>query len=277
MYWDVGDAKEITLSGKVGDQLTLSSQKLCVFILDFNHMMNGTAENNIIWGGFKSALTGGKDVALVDAKYNTVSTDGTICFNMNHKGQTTSSGSDGYYGTNYGGWKGSDLRYDILGATSTAPSMYNQLKSTSNVGYDATSSTLTSPKANTLLAALPSDLRNVMRLWTRWVDAVGNKSDVDANIKATVDAITLLAEPEIFSSRSYANQYEQNHNTQMAYYANGNSRIRYKHNDTSSTVWWWGCSPRYNGVDSFCAVYTGGGAGAGNASFSFALAPALKT
>ena len=276
-YWDVGDAKEITLNGKIGSQLTLSNTKLCMFILDFNHPMNGTAENNIIWGGFKSALTGGKDVALVDAKLNSSSTDGTICFNMNHKGQTNQSGSAGYYNTNYGGWKGSDLRYDILGATSTAPSMYNQLKSTSNVGYDATAATLTSPKADTLLAALPSELRNVIRLWTRWVDAVGNSSNVDANIKATVDAITLLAEPEIFSSRSYANEYEKNHNTIMAYYANGNSRIRYKHNDISSAVWWWESSPLYNYNRYFCFVHTDGSASNNLAYYAYALAPALKT
>ena len=221
LYWDIGDAKEITLSGKIGSQLTLTNTKLCVFILDFNHAMNGTDENNIIWGGFKSALTGGKDVALVDSQYNQYKTDGTIMFNMNHWGNY-----------NYGGWKGSDFRYDVLGATSTQPSGYGAAKTTSCVGYDATAATLTSPKADTLLSALPSDLRNVIRLWTRWVDTVGNSSNVDANIKATVDAITLLAEQEIFGSRTYANQYEANHNTQMAYYKNGNSKVRYLHADS---------------------------------------------
>ena len=211
----------------------------------------------------------------MDSVYNTDPTSGTIAFNMNHA-WTTSSGN-GYYGTNYGGWKGSDLRYDILGATSTAPSMYKQLKSTSNVGYDATSATLTSPKADTLLAALPSDLRNVMRLWTRWVDAVGNPSNVDANIKATVDAITLLTEQEIFGSRTYANQYEANHNTRMAYYKNGNSKVHYKHNDTTSAVWWWEASPRYTNSYYFCSVNTSGSANGSNASYSHAIAPAFKT
>ena len=265
-HWNIGDCKEITLNGKIGSQLTLTNQKLCVFILDFNHAMNGTAENNIIWGGFKSALTDGKDVGLVDAKYNTSLTDGTKCFNMNHWGNL-----------NYGGWKGSDLRYDILGATSTQPSDYGKAHTTSDVGYDATAATLSNPKADTLLAALPSDLRNVMRLWTRWVDAVGNSSNVDANIKATVDAITLLAEPEIFASRSWANEFEKNHNTRMAYYENGNGTIKKKHNDTASTVWWWECSPRYNGDGSFCRVDTNGAANYHNANFSRALAPAFKT
>ena len=196
---------------------------------------------------------------------------------MNHKSTTSGSdGTAGYYGTNYGGWKGTDLRYDILGATSTQPSQYNQLKNTSNVGYDATEATLTNPKANTLLAALPSDLRGVMRLWTRYVDAVGNNSDVDANIKATVDAITLLAEPEIFASRSYANQYEYNHNTRMAYYTNGNGTIKKKHSDASAAVHWWESSPHYYTTYYFCCVTTRGDASSNYASYSCALAPAFK-
>jgi hypothetical protein len=273
-YFDVGDCKEITLNGKIGDYLTLSNQKLCVFILDFNHPENGVADNNIIFGGFKTALSGGVDVALCDSKYNSASTDGSICFNMSHK-TTATSGSD-QYGYNYGGWKGTDLRYDILGATSTAPSQYKVDKNTSNFGHNATAATLTSPKANTFLAALPSDLRNVLRLRTHYVDNKGNSSNVDANVTAVTDAVSLLAEYEIFGSRSYANQYEQNHQQQMKYYANGNSTIKYKHNNTSTAVFWWGCSPNYYGSIGFCSVITGGRANDSGARYSAALAPALK-
>ena len=273
-YWDIGDKKEITLNGKIGDYLTLSNQKLCVFILDFNHPENGVADNNIIFGGFKTALSGGKDVALCDSKYNTKSTYGSICFNMSH--ETTATSGDAQYGYNYGGWKGTDLRYDILGATSTAPSRYNQDKTTSNVGYDATAATLTSPKANTFLAALPSDLRNVLRLRTHYVDNNGNKSNADANVTAVTDAVSLLAEYEIFSSSFYANMSEKNHQQRMKYYANGNSTIKYKHSDTSTAVGWWECSPDRFYSYSFCYVNTGGNANAHNARHSIALAPALK-
>ena len=275
-HWDIGDCKEITLNGGIGNQLTLSNQKLCVFILHFNYAMNGTADNNIIWGGFKTALTNGKDVALCDAKLNTGVTDGTICFNMNHKGQTGNGSGNGYYGTNYGGWKGTDLRYDILGATSQAPSQYNQLKSTSNVGYNATATTLTSPKANTLLAALPSDFRNALRLWSRWIDAKGNSSNVEANIEETIDAVTLLTEFEIHGARTYANQYEKNHQSQMTYYKNGNSKIKYNHSSTSSAVWWWCSSPYYNCSYHFCWVHSDGSANASSASDAYGLAPAFK-
>lgn len=268
-YWDVGDVKMITLNGKVGDYLTLSNQSIGVFILGFNHTDNGVSDNNIIFGGFKSALTSGVDVAMTDSRYyeDTLQpyTDGSKCFTMNHAGNKS-----------YGGWKGSDLRYDILGATSTQPSQYNQSKTSANVGYDASASTLTSPKADTFLAALPSDLRAKLRLWTRWVDAVGNSSNVDANIKATVDAVTLLAEPEIFASRSYANQYEQNHNTRMAYYTAGNSTIKKKHSDNSTAVFWWECSPSCDSAFSFCFVTSSGSADSNRAYRALGVAPAFK-
>ena len=275
-HWDVGDCKEITLNGSIGSQLTLSNQKLCVFILHFNYAMNGTAENNIIFGGFKTALTSGKDVALCDSKFNSSSIDGTICFNMNHKGQTGNSSGNGWYGTNYGGWKGTDLRYDILGATSTQPSQYNQLKSTSNVGYNATAATLTSPKSNTLLAALPSDFRNALRLWSRWIDAKGNSSNVEANIEETIDAVTLLTEFEVQGTRSYANTYEQNHQRQMDYYKNGNSKIKYNHTSISSAVWWWVASPNYSNANNFCHVNTDGSANYHAAFNAYGVAPAFK-
>ena len=123
---------------------------------------------------------------------------------MNHRG-----GSSSPYNTNYGGWKGCDLRYDILGGTSTQPSGYTATPTTSRVGYDATAATISSPVSNTLMAALPSDLRAVLRLWDRYVDFKGNSSNTDANCSTkTVDAISLLAEFEIFGTRTYANTYE---------------------------------------------------------------------
>lgn len=277
LYWDVGDCKEITLNGNIGSNLNLSNQKLCVFILGFNHPVNGNNDNNIIFGGFKSSVSGGTDVALCDSQYGTDPTSGTIAFNMNHSHQNSSISGNGYYGTNYGGWKGTDFRYDILGATSTAPSQYNQLKSTSNVGYDATAATLTNPKANTLLAALPSDFRSALRLWTRYVDNKGNSSNTDANVTACVDAgVSLLTEAEIFASRTYANQYEQNHNSRLAYYAAGNSAIKKKHSDTSSAVVWWESSPYYDGTCNFCNVGTSGTAHFTGADYARGLAPAFK-
>lgn len=262
-YYKVGDCKEITLNGKIGDYCELNNEKLYVFILHINYPMNGTPDNNIIWGGFK--LADGKDVALSDSKITADLTDGTICFNVNHWGNA-----------NYGGWKGTDLRYDIFGATSTPPSDYGAPHTESCIGYNATAATLTSPKANTLLAALPSDFRNVLRLWSRWVDAKGNSSNVEANIEETVDAVTLLTEFEVQGARRYANQYEQNHQTQMDYYKSGNSKIRRRHNSTVSIERWRLASPGSGTAVSFCTVTHNGSPESNHASYPYMLAPAFK-
>ena len=263
-FWDVGDCKAITLNGSVGT-LSLSNLTTYVFILDFNHVDNGVADNNIIFGGFKSALTNGKELALIHSVYNSSKTDGTLCFNINHWGNY-----------NYGGWKGCDLRYDILGATETQPSGYGAAKTTSSAGYDATTAAITTPVANTLMAALPSDFRSVLRLRTHYVDNNGNSSNIDANVTSVVDAISLLSEFEVFGLRTYANQYEKNHQTQMAYYDNGNSQQKYRHSSQSSTATWWEASPIYNTSYTFCYVGTGGGANTSGASTSCGLAPAFK-
>ena len=266
LYWDVGDKKSIVLSGKIG-ALSLSNYTTYVFILDFNHPVNKTtADNNIIWGGFKTSDN--VDIGFVDEYYDMFSN--TISFSWNHW-------TSGSYGKNYGGWKGCDLRYDILGGTSTSPSGYGAMPTTSRVGYDATSSTISSPVSNTLMAALPAGFRSVLRLWTRYIDSVGNSSNSDANITATVDAITLLTEFEVYGTRTYANIYEQNHQKQMAYYSSGNTKIRYKHNATSSPLYWYLASPYSPDGVRFCMVLTNGAADYNPAGKAMSLNPAFKT
>ncbi len=269
-YWDVGDRKAVILNGTVGT-LSLSNVTLYVYILDFNHADNSVSDNNIIFGGFKSALTGGVDVCLADSSYNSSKSDGTKCFNMNHWGSSSSP-----YNTNYGGWKGCDLRYDILGSTKSAPSGYGSTPTTSRVGYDAAATAISSPVPNTLMAALPSDFRNVLRLRTHYVDNKGNSSNTDANVTSVVDSIFLLSEFETFGARTSANQYEQNHQTQMAYFKNGNSKVKYKHNATSTAALWWEASPYYSSAYVFCCVYTSGSASDHYSRYSNGLAPAFK-
>lgn len=158
-YWSVGDRKAVLVNGTVG---TLAvNQTLYVYILGFNH--NSAKEGNgIQFGTFKTALSGGTDVCLVDGSYNSYKTDGSKIFNMNHWGNY-----------NYGGWKACDLRYDILGSTNKAPVNYGKARATSDTGYDAPTNTATSPVANTLMAALPADLRAVMKPITKYTDKIG--------------------------------------------------------------------------------------------------------
>ena len=245
-YWAVGDRKAVAVSGTVGTQSV--SGTYYVYIIGFNH--NGAT--GIDFGTFKTALSGGTDICLIDAGYGNNYTNGTKYFNMNHSSNTNS-----------GGWKGCDLRYDVLGSTNT------------NDG-DATATTATNPVANTLMAALPSDLRAVMKPMTIYTDNTGGGSNTASNVTASVDYLPLLAEYEIFGTRSYANSSEQNHQAQYAYYSAGNSKVKYRHSATSSTAWWWERSPYCNFSDYFCVVDTGGGANLNNARISNGVAPAFR-
>lgn len=245
-YWAVGDRKAVTVNGTVGTQAVNGTYY--AYIIGFNH--NSSKEGNgITFGTFKTALSGGTDICLVDGNYNGYSTNGTKYFNMNHSSNT-----------NAGGWKGCDLRYDVLGSTNT------------NDG-DATATTATNPVANTLMAALPSDLRAVMQPMTIYTDNTGGGSDNASYVTKTTDYLPLLAEYEIFGTRSYANSAEKNYQAQYAYYSAGNSKVKYRHSATSSTAWWWERSPNYNNSNNFCNVNTNGNANNNNARNSNGVAP----
>ena len=264
-YWDIGDTKSVKLSGTCGT-LTLDTT-LYVYIIGINHQ----DVNGITFQGFKTAASDGVDVCLVDSNYNGASYGGKEWLSLNHWGGGTSP-----YATNYGGWKACDARYDILGSTDTAPSGYGAIKTTSAVGYDASSTTATSPVAETLMSCLPSDLRAVMQPMTVYTDNTGNKSNVQANVTTSVDYLPLLAEYEIFGTRTYANQYEQNQQAQYAYYSAGNSKVKYKHSSTETTAGWWERSPVYSNIYRFCGVSTNGTASYNNSATSFGVAPAFR-
>ena len=259
-YFDVGDRKGVLVNGTVG---TLAvNATYYVYILGFAH--NG-ASNTIDFGGFKSAASGGSDLCLTDGNYDSYSTNGSKYFNMNHWGNY-----------NYGGWAGCDLRYDVLGSTNVAPSGYGSAASSGRKGNDATSTCATSPVANTLMAALPSALRAVMKPMTIYTDNTAGGSDTASYVTKSVDYLPLLAEFEIFGSRSYANSAEKNYQEQYDYYKAGNSKIKYRHNSTSSTAYWWERSPYCDNSGAFCLVGTNGDANDFIARYSYGLAPAFR-
>ena len=239
----------MTVNGTVGTQSINGTYY--AYIIGFNH--NSSREGSgITFGTFKTALSGGKDICLIDSHYNNYSTGGQKWFNMNHSSNTNS-----------GGWKGCDLRYDVLGSTNV------------NNG-DATSTCATSPVSGTLMAALPSDLRAVMKPMNIYTDNTGGGSNTASYVTKSVDYLPLLAEFEIFGSRSYANSAEQNYQQQYQYYKNGNSKVKYCHSSTGSAAGWWERSPYYTDSGSFCLVNAFGGATNYDARFSRGLAPAFR-
>ena len=238
----MGDRKAVTLNG-MASKLSINATYY-VYILGFNH--NSSREGNgITFGTFKTALSGGKDICLISGY------DDDSDFYMN------SSSS------NSGGWKNSDMRNDILGSTNVT-------------NGNATSTCATSPKENTLMSVLPADLRAVMKPMNIYTDNTGGGSNNASYVTKTVDYLPLLAEFEIFGSRTWANSAEQNYQQQYQYYKNGNSKVKYLHSSTGSAASWWERSPRANYSNLFCRVNTGGYANNSNADLSYGVAPAFR-
>lgn len=262
LLWDIGDTKSVKLSGTMGD--TALDTTVYMYIIGFDH--NAELEGyGITFSGFKSAATNGKDICLISSVYASSKTDGTKCYNMNHWGNY-----------NYGGWKASDMRYDILGSTNVAPSNYGAARTTSSIGYDATSTCATNPVANTLMSCLPSDLRAVMKPITKYTNNIGNANQTQAAISSSIDYLPLLAAGEIFGgSGSHANCFEQLYLEQYAYYAAGNPTVKYRHSSQSSTAVWWTRSPIYNSSYSFCLVYTSGNVTGNIANTSYGVVAAV--
>lgn len=232
-YWNVGDYKNIQISGTVQGMSLNSTVR--AFILGFNHNSGKEGSNRIHFQIGKT--TSGTDIAFCDSDYpNTGSSQG---FRMNLSN------------TNSGGWNGSYGRNTLLGNSGTP----------------------TAPPANSFMAALPADLRAVMKPVTKYTDNTGNASNTSGAVTATTDYLFFLAEFEVQGARSYANQYEQNYQAQYDYYKADNSKVKYRHDDTGTAVYHWCRSARYNGSDRFCAVATDGGANYGSAGISGGLAP----
>ena len=234
-FWSVGDTKPIVINGKVGN-FTFSNLTINPFILGFNHNSAKEGTKRIHWLIGKIS---GKMVGLCDDRYNSNSTNSGY-FQMN-----TSN-------TNAGGWKDSYMRKTLLGNSNTP----------------------TSPLANSLMAALPSDLRAVMKAVTKYTDNVGNATGHTAgNVTSTSDYLFLLSNYEVQGNDGYANSYEKNSQAQYDYFKAGNSKVAYKHSTTGTAVWWWLRSPYCNTNGYFCFVATDGTYHANYAYYSAGLLP----
>ena len=125
-------------------------------------------------------------------------------------------------------------------------------------------------------AALPAELTSVIKTTSIYTDNTGGSSASASNVTATQDKLYLLAEFEIFGVRKYANSAEHNYQRQYAYYAAGNSKVKYKHDGTATAAGWWERSVGASSTNGFCRVRTGGGGSNTYASYSFGLAVAFK-
>ena len=233
-YWSIGDRKAVTLNGTVGN-LSLSNVTIYAFIIGFNHNASVEGTNRIHFQLGKTALSGGTDVALCDGHYNSkVST--TDYFSMNSSG------------TNSGGWASSQMRTKICG---TSLSSYS----------------------GTIIAVIPAALRAVLKSVTKYTDNTGGGNTAASNVTATTDYFFLLSEYEVFGSITYANKNESSKQAQYAYYSAGNSKIKYKHNGTSTDALWWLRSPNARNSYRFVRVSADGTVDYLNANYSVGFAP----
>lgn len=241
-YWAVGDTKEITINGTVGNT-TFDNLSIWAFIIGFNHNPTYEGEGTIHFQIGKSAQTSGKNLCLIDPQYGLDDT-GTAAvgyFKMN------------YYYRNEGGWGASKMRTVLLGS--------NYLPS--------------EPLEGSLLAALPAELRGVMRGCTKYSDNAGDGINTASCVTATTDYLWLLSEWEVQGARTYANSAEKNYQQRYDYYANGNSRVFYQHRWNTSTAIWWLRSAYADNPNEFCYVKTDGSAGCDYAAYSYGVAPAF--
>ena len=234
-YWSIGDRKAVTLNGTVG-KLSLSNVTTYAFIIGFNHNASVEGTNRIHFQLAKTALTGGTDVCLCDSSYNSsVSTTGYFSINSSR--------------TNAGGWASSQMRTNICG---TSLSSYS----------------------GTIIAVIPAALRAVLKSVTKYTDNTANGGGSTASyVTATTDYFFLLSEFEVFGSINIGNTNEKNKQAQYAYYSAGNSKIKYKHNGTSTAAHWWLRSP-YASVSNYAVrVRNDGTVGSNEANISFGFAP----
>ena len=153
----MGDTKAITINGNVGNT-NFSNLSINVYIIGFNHNSAREGNNRI---HFKIGKIGGTQVALVDSQYGSgVSSSGYFSMNTSN--------------TNSGGWANSHMRKTVLGSDASP----------------------TSPRANTLLAALPADLRAVMKPITKYSDNTGGGNNTASYVTSTTDYLFELAEFE---------------------------------------------------------------------------------
>ena len=233
-YWSIGDRKAVTLNGTVG-KLSLSNVTTYAFIIGFNHNASVEGANRIHFQLAKTALSGGTDVCFCDSYYTSpVSTTGY--FSMNSSA------------TNSGGWASSQMRTNICG---TSLSSYS----------------------GTIIAVIPAALRAVLKSVTKYTDNTGNNSTSASAVTATKDYFFLLSEFEVFGSISRANSNEASKQAQYAYYSAGNSKIKYKHNGTSTAAIWWLRSPLASSSDGFENVNTNGTVEDRTARASFGFPP----
>lgn len=242
--WD--EISEISASGKAASMFKVGDRKEIVL----NGTMSKLTFNNyhtyafIIGFDHNAELEGSNRIHFQIGK-TALSGGKDICLVSGYNND-----SDFYMNTsntNSGGWEDSYMRNNILGTSKTSYS-------------------------GRFIGVLPSALRNVLKSVTKYTDNTGGGSTSSGAVTATTDYAFLLSEYEVFGSCRYANSNEASRQQQYAYYAAGNSKIKYNHSSTGRAISWWLRSPRRSDSTIFVGVGSNGGVSNGAASYSYGVA-----
>lgn len=121
-------------------------------------------------------------------------------------------------------------------------------------------------------AAFPSDLQAVIKPSTIFTtQGIGN-----GDCTATQDEVFLLAEYEVFGKHGWASTQEPNYLKQYSYYAAGNSKVKYRHNETGTVAFWWERSPASGDSGAFCSATISGDVNGTYSPASFGVSPCFK-
>lgn len=125
-------------------------------------------------------------------------------------------------------------------------------------------------------SCFPSELQSVIRTTTLYTDNTGNNSTSTSAVTANTNAVYYLAEYEVFGTNHNANTNEPAQQAQYAYYAAGNSKIKYRSDRTDIAFMWWLRSPNSSDGSSFCMVNYNGWADLFFANIPRGSAPCFK-
>lgn len=210
--------------------------------------LNGTVGSLAINGKYYAFILGFDHNAAIEGM-NTIhfalgmTSDGTRIAFCDSKYNRQSSGA--YFNmqtanTNSGGWSNSYMRSNICPA---------------------------------FKSAMPSAWQNVITSCTKYSDNTGMSSGSASDVTSTTDTLFLLAEFEVQGARRIANSKEKDYQQQYTYFANGNSKVFYKHNTTSTACQWWLRSVCVFNNNYFCHVDTDGSANCYYAGYSYGVVP----
>ena len=229
-YWNIGESKTITLNGRVA-WYEFNHFPIRVFILGFDHgRARETGNYSNVHFGIGMSLNH-TFAALCDDNYDESGAGDGFRMNLT--------------ATNAGGWESSYMRQHVLGGDRDPGA----------------------PKENTLLAALPADLRDVMRKTTKYTDNVGGINNSLQSVTKTEDSLFLPGSYELATRTKSQTNFEAAYQEPYAFFQNGPGKGRIGHiayhcQDYDSPVMYW-TRTAYSGNEVCFNIYNKQGTASG--------------